>query len=147
MPMSGLVRRMRDEVKDYVEYMEHIWIGKKVRLGRRNPLFPVPLWNKWTEVSAEDYVLTNNGNEVFNSTWNPSVPKSASIWTVIDCFKKEEALAQLTFRESLRGVHVAHNRSRDEGQTEKMRELHNVCSRYHSMGNKQEYLDLVTSLR
>ena len=30
MPMSGLVRRMRDEVKDYVEYMEHIWIGKKV---------------------------------------------------------------------------------------------------------------------
>ena len=56
-------------------------------------------------------------------------------------------LAQLTFTESLRGVHVAHNRSRDERQMEKMRELPNVCIKYHSIGNKQEYLDLITSLR
>ena len=24
----------------------------------------------------------NNGNEVLNSSWNPSIPKSASVWTV-----------------------------------------------------------------
>ena len=126
-----------------MDSVEFTWLGPKGRTGRCKPLYKIELWNKWEEITSEDFATINNGSEVFNSTWNPSVPKSASIWTVIYCFKKEEALAQITFMEDLWGVHDSHNRSRDDAQQEKMRQLCNVCTQFDQQGDKQAYLNLV----
>lgn len=134
------------EVKEFLDYIEYAWIGRKVRIGRKPPLYDTEMWSKWSEVVSEDFTVTNNGNEVFNSTWNPSLPKSASLWTVIDCFKKEDALASITFSEAIRGVHVAHNRSRDEQHQNKMVELHNICLSYDKYILKQDYLDVIVKV-
>lgn len=64
-----------EEVQDYLDYVDRTWIGKKLQHGCRAPLFPLAAWNKYTSILAQDFVVTNNGNEAFNSTWNPSVPK------------------------------------------------------------------------
>ena len=84
-------------------------------------------------------MLTNNGNEVFNSTWAPSIPKNASLWTVLDNFKKEESMARLNHAELLRNVHVAHNNSRKLKHTAKMSELHSICVNFKKF-QSTEYL-------
>ena len=115
------------EVENFLKYMEKTWIGEELRRGRRDPLYSHQTWNKWDCVMSEDHVITNNGNESYNSSWVPSVPKSSSVWTVIECFKREESMARLTFSETIRGVHQSHNRSRNEHQKTKMMELYNIC--------------------
>ena len=45
-------------------------------------------------IIARDMVLTNNGNKVLNSGWNPSIPKSASVCMVIEYFLNEETLCR-----------------------------------------------------
>lgn len=83
----------KDEVNDFKFYVEKNWIGAYTRnRPRRNPLYRIETWNKFNRIINSDLAITNNGNENFNSTWNPGVPKSASVWTVIDCFKMEESL-------------------------------------------------------
>ena len=90
----------REEVSKFKSYFEKAWIGAEVRnRGRRNPTWTIAKWNKFNQVVAEDFVLTNNGNEVFNSSWVPSLPKNATVWSVIKGFQKEESFARVTHAE------------------------------------------------
>ena len=133
------------EVENFLKYVEKTWVGEQLRRGQRAPFYSHEIWNKWDSVTAEDTDLTNNGNEAYNSSWAPGVPKSASVWTVMDCFKKEESLARVTYREAVRGVKQAHNHSRDQKQMNKIRELSAVCKSFGTMTTKM-YLEMVTGI-
>ena len=118
----------QEEVKRFVAYVEFTWIGPQSRRGgHRAPMFQHSLWNKFDDIISENYQLTNNSLEAMNSSWAPTIPRNASVWTVIGKFQKEESNARLTHSEALRGVVESHNRSRSEQQKKKMDELHNLC--------------------
>ena len=115
-------------MKAFILYFEKNWIGARGRYGtRKKPTYEIKIWNKYEEIIDEDFVLTNNGNEVFNSSWAPSIPKSATVWTVILEFQRREALARAEHNEHLRGLTKAHNSSRDRLHKQRMEELHNIC--------------------
>ena len=136
----------REEVSKFKSYFEKAWIGAEVRnRGRRNPTWTIAKWNKFNQVVAEDFVLTNNGNEVFNSSWVPSLPKNATVWSVIKGFQKEESIARVTHAEYLSDIHQSHNSSRNKTQLERMRQLHNICSKWDE-STVEEYLDAVNAL-
>ena len=105
-------------------------------------MFPHSLWNKFDDVIAEKYQLTNKSIEAMNSSWAPTVPRNATVWTVIGKFQKEETNARLTHSEVLRGVVESHNRSHSEQQRLKMDEFHNLCNNFEKSEISQ-YLDNV----
>ena len=112
------------QVLAFKDYFEKNWIGSTVRnKKRKSPTGALDKWVKYESIVEEDMVLTNNGNEVFNSSWNPSIPKSASVWTVIECFMNEETLCRLVHSELLRNVHQSHNLTRAQTHAAKMKEI------------------------
>ena len=56
-------------------------------------------------------------------------PKNARVWRVIKGFQKEESIARVMLAEYLRDIHQSNNRSRNKTQLERMRKLHNICSK------------------
>ena len=84
---------LRQEVKAFFAYFENIWIGQNLSRGRRQPMFAYSLWNKHSDMVADNFHLTNNSLEAMNSSWAPNVPRSATIWTIVHRFQKEEMLA------------------------------------------------------
>ena len=87
----------------------------------------------------------NNGNEVFNSSWNPSIPKSASVWTVIECFMNEETLCRSVHSELLRNVYQSHNLTRARTHAAKMKELRSICTRSDKF-TPDLYFDAIASI-
>ena len=51
------------------------------------------LWNKYEDV-MNDKQLTNNRSETWNSVSKLDKIKNASLWTVLDTIRKEEALGR-----------------------------------------------------
>ena len=100
------------------------------------------------QIRLSDYwklLLTNNSLEAFNSSWTPNVPKSASIWVVIENFIKEESLARATHSESLRNVHSGHNAMRQRSHQVKMEYLHMLCQNYET-AESLGYLESIGSV-
>jgi len=92
-------------LSDFLDYFESTWIGKLCRnKKRRNPRFPIELWNCYNLVKY-DIPKTNNSVEgwhnSFNSTLNALHP---SIWKFIEALKKEEKLNRLKMHRFLAGT-------------------------------------------
>jgi len=78
------------ELAPLLKYFEDTWLGRLDRRGRRrSPLFPLSMWNCFTNVSA-DIPRTNNGVEGWHNTLYSIVHAAhPSIWKVINAFKNE----------------------------------------------------------
>ena len=116
-----------EEITSFYTYFERTFIGFKTRKSRKAPLFEIALWNHYNSIIKNDFLLTNNGCEAYHSSWNPTIPKNASVWTVIESFIKEDSLAKVTHNEVLRGEHQAHNSSRVNNLKAKQKQLHSIC--------------------
>ena len=116
-------------------------------LGSRNrePLFKYSMWNKFNSILEKDYVLTNNGMEAYNSSLNPTIPKNASIWTVIEIFQKEDALSKVTYNEFILGATQTKNTGRRASFEIKMNELESIALKYENI-EKLEYLKYVKAI-
>ena len=64
--------------------------------------------------STQSKHQSENDYGVFNSTWAPNIPKSATVWTVIEESKRRESLAREAHNELPRGLRLAYNLSRDK---------------------------------
>ena len=136
---------LRQEVKAFFAYFENTWIGQKLSRGRRQPMFAYSLWNKHSDMVADNFHLTNNSLEAMNSSWAPNVPRSATIWTIVHRFQKEEMLARVTHNETIRGVTESHNNGRSERQRQKMLELQQLCCNFGKCPTEQ-YLESVMNI-
>ena len=90
-------------------------------------------------------MLTNNSVAGFNSSWAPNIPKSPSIWTVIEAFIREESLARVTHAEVLRNVQSGQNASRKRSHEIKMFHLLSICENFENTTPK-DYLESISSL-
>ena len=131
-----------EETGDFFKYFERTYIGLSTRTGRRNPLFKIETWNHHCEVLKDDFVVTNNGIESFNSSRTPSIPRNASIWSVLECLNKEDSMSKVTYMEYLRGTNQAHNKSRDKNNRAKTEELKSICEKWMEFDSK-DYLEAI----
>ena len=57
------------EVDEFLDYFERTYIGKPGARGRKNPMFPISMWNI-VERTLSDQASTNNAVESWNARWN-----------------------------------------------------------------------------
>ena len=74
----------------------------------------------------------------------PTIPKNASVWTVIESFNKEDSMAKVTRLEDLRGVHQAHNRTRQLNCAARKEELKSICENWSGM-EPEQYLEMLAT--
>lgn len=95
------------ELELFDQYFEATYIG--VRWGsqgkRRSPKYPLEIWNQY-ERAIQKTDRTTNSVESWNSAWAGSLEQKADVWTVIQAFRREEAL--------VRSKHMDHTQ-RDAG--------------------------------
>ena len=57
------------EVDEFLDYFERTYIVKPGARGRKNPMFPISMWNI-VERTLSDQASTNNAVESWNARWN-----------------------------------------------------------------------------
>ena len=134
-----------EEIDEFLGYVEKTWIGRKsARTGERSrPLFPKSGWNQYDNI-MDGKQITNNISESFNNTWTGSLERRASLFNVIDAFKKRDSWSEVTFRENCLAVNV--NVDERKGRAKErlaMREdLRKLCENAHTMPLKT-YMEFV----
>ena len=136
---------------DWFNYFTRTFVGKKLTRsgGRKPPLFQHDLWNKFHEFSL-GLPATTNQAEAFNRAWNLRTDTNASFWSILDGFKREEALAAQKWRESIVNTRIgdpgpAEGTSRQILQRDKQARIQNVLSKEGTIP-KKSYLAAVVSL-
>ena len=82
---------------------------------------------------------------LFIAAANPDIPKSVSVWTVIECSMNEETLCRLVHSELLRNVHKSHNLTRARTHAAKMKEIRSLCTRSDEF-TPDQYFDAIASI-
>ena len=62
-------------------------------------------WNQCANI-IDGEQITNNISESFNNTWTGSLERRASLYNVIDAFKKRDSWSEVTYRENCLAVNV-----------------------------------------
>jgi hypothetical protein len=127
-----------ERIGKFKQYFEDTYIGKAVSKEagkvkeRGPPLFSLDCWNKYEDV-IKGNALTNNFSEGFNSSWNRSLEKNASIWAVISGFKREESLATNKMCEAGRGLAANDRPAKKARKCFREAELLALCVNYNSL--------------
>jgi hypothetical protein len=89
-----------------IDYFEDTWIGRMDRRNkRRQPLFPISLWN-CHEAAKSGLPRTNNSVEGWHRGFNQLLGSShPTIWKFIDDLKKEQSLNEMKIEQYIAGQH------------------------------------------
>ncbi|XP_068250365.1 uncharacterized protein [Palaemon carinicauda] len=92
------------EVQEVLDYFEDTWIGRPDRRQRRRPpQFPHEMWNVY-EAVLHNLPKTNNSVEGWHRAFKEQMTAChLNIWKFIECIKKEQALYQVRFEQSVAG--------------------------------------------
>ena len=97
-----------------------------------------------------DLSLTNNSVEAWNGAFNTSQPSRASLWTVLDGFKREDGHARQKCFDDTQSVVVAGDpmvgNSRRVAVKLRHERLKILCGQYGMMTNRRLYLEQIVSL-
>ena len=140
----------KNEVNAFLTKIENSWIGRRVRRGRRTPLYAPDTRNYFDalskltkESSNSNLTMTNNMVKGLNSAFAPNVPKNATVWSVIICFQKEDMITCLKYNESLTGEESSHNKKRKLDNVEKMFSLAEIGHSYPEFEDKSMFIDIL----
>ena len=135
-------------VEAFLGYFERTWVGNLNQRTwiRRAPLFKHDYWNKYSLVLEED-ILTSNAAEGFNNALSSSVPRNASVWTLIQQLRTEESLCIKKIRDAALGPQniqsIAPNTSRNKRKSQRAEDLKSLVSNYRSLPIKLYLSSLV----
>ena len=91
---------------DLVDYFERTWIGLAPRVGkkRKNPDFPLILWNSY-QVTIEGDPRTTNALEGFHNGFHHLVGcDHPTIWKFLKALKKQLVLSHLKLEQANIGI-------------------------------------------
>ena len=119
-----------NEVDNFLTYVERTYLGKKNRQGYRGaPLFLIRMWNICERVlNGKD--ITSNSVESWNSRWNNTLGTNKSLYSVINAFKNEDALARVKFRQVIAGRTSDPNPSRKDRKEARLNRLKDAISNF-----------------
>jgi hypothetical protein len=126
-----------EEIDDVHNYYERTYIGPIVgrQRTRRQPLFPIALWNKYEEV-LEEVDITNNRAEGFNSGWSSTMQKTTTLYTVLEGFLQQESWAEMKLREdvvAVGGTRMTENRNKRLLAIQRRLDLKALCESWNTM--------------
>jgi len=123
-----------DGIKSFVKYFDRHFIGEKNNRtgGRKCPLIPVEQWNMFDAVRTGS-ARTNNAMEGYNHAFSLSLPKRASVWSLIDRFKAEESLMKKTFLDLATAGEKTDNSNRTLGRIHHEERLFSLVSNVNKM--------------
>ena len=115
--MELLKQQMPEQMADVVTYFDSTYVtgsyrsvpgqGGLLRLRRTAPRFPPPTWNVH-EATMGDGHRTNNVCKPWNNGFKHLVGhNNPSIWTAIDCIKKDSALVETYHLQYHHGIQQA----------------------------------------
>ena len=114
-------------------YFENTWIGgenkRNPEIPRRKPKFPVFLWNKYADVMNNEQ-LTNNRSETWNSVSKLDKVKNASVWTVLDTIRKEEALGRAKLLSAAVGSSPVDHPARKMKEQKRREQLRDILGKW-----------------
>ena len=120
-----------DDVNDFIEYFERTWVGRlNQRNGlRKNPRYHFGLWSKYETIKQGDDTTTNS-IEGFNNAISLSIPRNASIWSLIHQFKTEESVMHIKLKEGISGVDKEKGKRRSKDRIAKQEALRAIVNNY-----------------
>jgi len=87
-----------------ISYFEDTWIGRPNRRKRRNPRFPISLWNCYTS-TISGLPRTNNYVEGWHRGFNNLLSSChPTIWKFIEAIQKEQSLNEMKINQYIAGV-------------------------------------------
>ena len=132
-------------IDQFLDYVERNWIGelnKRTRI-RKSPRFPLTMWNKYDQVLNDD-PTTSNAAEGYNHALGISVPRNASIWTVIETLRTEESSFLRKLHESVLGAaNPDAGKSRTYRRQQRRVDIKNIVKNYGKLSKKQYIYDLI----
>lgn len=93
-----------EEAKPFVTYFQETWLGQTaIKCKRRNPVFPLDLWN-CHDATTQGFPRTNN----FVESWHCNFKKHMSatnptIWKFLDCILEQQNLQELEINQLTSG--------------------------------------------
>ena len=95
-------------------------------------------------------LLESKKVEAWNCAWNKSQQSSASLWTVIDGFKREDGMARQKWMDDNKALADANDpwqgSHRRISVKLKYKRLKEVCLQYATYQNKRLYMDEIVSI-
>ena len=137
-----------DELEEYVKYIDRTWIGKVslARSGRsatrRPPIFAHDLWNVYLEILGEDPVVTNNGLESWNRTWNQEMGTKPNMWKIVQGFVNQESETKRILVSNAAGRDMNTNTGRKSLVKNQYMRIRGIVQQYNTLPIEQ-YLNLM----
>ena len=96
---------------------------------RKNPRYHFGLWSKYETIKQGDDTTTNS-SEGFNNAISLSIPRNASIWSLIHQFKTEESVMHIKLKEGISGVDKEKGKRRSKDRIAKQEALRAIVNNY-----------------
>ena len=130
-------------LKSTVRNMEKKAIEDAARNSTVAPRFPLTMWNKY-DVVLNDDPTTSNAAEGYNHALGISVPRNASIWTVIETLRTEESSFLRKLHDSVLGAaNPDAGKSRTYRRQQRRVDIKNIVKNYGKLSKKQYIYDLI----
>jgi len=128
---------------DFFDYFVKTYIGRRAgRAGaRRQPMFAHKWWSAYDQI-LNDQAKTNNAQEASNGVWNDNADSNKSLWSVINGFQREDALAKERFYRGVFGSEKSPTNSRALDQAYRVEALKKAAKMFGKVP-AAEYLSLV----
>jgi len=134
-------QHFNQKLEKFAKYVEDTYVGKvNTRTNNRSqPMFDFEMFSKYNNiVNMED--TTTNRSEGFNLQLKVSTPRNATLWTLINQFRKEDALVAIKLREAAVGIRHTHKKRKKEQDNKRQRLFELVCNYDKlSMANYMKY--------
>lgn len=116
-------RLFPSEIDDILDYFEKIWLGKKQRSRRKNPRYPIKLWNCY-ELAKENIAKTNNAVEGWHRGFDTLTSVyHENIFKTIANFKREQSLCEAVVEQYLAGSEPPRKKRRYRESAERLQNL------------------------
>ena len=119
-----------DNARPILQYFENNYIGdeRDNGNGRRNPLFPIPVWNMHQR-TLDNLPRTNNHVEGWHRRFQSDVGAyHPNIWKFLEVLKREEALTHVQIVQNQAGHNPPVQRAVYRNVQQR---LHNLVQQYH----------------
>ena len=142
---DAFFKKNQNEIDQFLDYEERNWIGElnKRTRTRKSPRFPLTMWNKYDEVLNDD-PTTSNAAEGYNHALGISVPRNASIWTVIETLRTEESSFLRKLHDSVLGAaNPDAVKSRTCRRQQRRVDIKNIVKNYGKLSKKEYIYELI----
>lgn len=126
--------------REILDYMEDTWIGRITRDGRRQPIFPLELWN-CAESVLNDLPRTNNSVEAWHRGFEAlTTSHHENLWRCISYFQKSHDSVAVTVEQYVAGQAPPAKKKKYTDVNNRLKNIVNQFQEFETDADAIEYL-------